>query len=97
MEFVTDYDLRPGDTLFDAFDVDTFYEEIQRSPEYQCETVRLRLDKLNLRGRVTRLTKLQPGSTIIRGGKIMYRSNIADNGETQSQSIQTWSDRVRPE
>ena len=76
MEFVTDYDLRPGDTLFDAFDVDTFYEEIQRSPEYQCETVRLRLDKLNLRGRVTRLTKLQPGMTIIQRGKIICRSNI---------------------
>ena len=73
---VTDFDLRPGDTLFDAFDVDKFYEEIQRSPEYQCETVRLRLDKLNLRGRVTRLTKLQPGLTIISRGKIICHSNI---------------------
>ena len=66
MEFVTEYDLRPGDTLFDAFDVDTFYEEIKTSPEYQY---RLRLDKF-------RLTKLQPGLTIISRGKIICRSNI---------------------
>ena len=97
MEFVTDYDLRPGDTLFDAFDVDTFYEEIKRIPEYQCETVRLRLETLNLRGRATKITKLQPGLTIISRGKIICRSNIEANGETQSQSIQTWSDGVRPE
>ena len=77
MEFATDYDLRPGDTLFDAFDVD-YYKEIQRSPEYQCETVRLRLETLNLRGRVTRLTKLQPGLTSIQRGKIICRSIIAD-------------------
>ena len=73
MEFVTEYDHGYGDTLFDAFDVDTFYEEIKRSPEYQCETVRLRLETLNLRNR---LTKLQPGLTIIRGGKIIRHSNI---------------------
>ena len=77
MEFATDYDLRPGDTLFDAFDVD-YYKEIQRSPEYQCETVRLRLDKLNLRGRATKITKLQPGLTIISRGKIICRNDIAD-------------------
>ena len=41
--------------------------------------------------------KLNPGLTVIQGGKIIYRSIIADNGETQSQGIQTWSDRVRPE
>ena len=97
MEFVTDYDLRLGDTLFDAFDVDTFYEEIQRSPEYKCEAVRLRLNKLNLRVRAAKVTKLQPGLTIIQRGKIICRSDIEENGETQSQSIQTWSDRVRPE
>ena len=74
MEFVTDYDLRPWDTLFDAFDVDTFYEEIKTSSEYQCEAVRLRLNKLNLLGRATRLTKLQPGITIIQRGKIICRN-----------------------
>ena len=94
MNAETDYDLRLGDTLFDAFDVDSFYEEIQRSAEYQCETARLRMDKLNLRGRVT---KLQPGLNIIRGGKIMYRMNIVDNGKPQSKSIQTWSNGVRSE
>ena len=91
MEFVTDYDLRPGDTLLDAFDVDTFYEEIKKTQEYQCETVRLRLDKLN------RLMKLQPGLTIISRGKIICRSDIAGNGKPQIQSIQTRSSRVRPE
>ena len=70
MEFATEYDHVYGDILFDAFDADTFYEEIQRSPEYRY---RLRLDKLNLRNR---LTKLQPGLTIIRGGKIICHSNI---------------------
>ena len=41
MEFVTEFDHIYGDTLFDAFDVDTFYEEIQRSPEYKAEHSRL--------------------------------------------------------
>ena len=68
MEFVTEYDHVYGDTLFDAFDADTFYEEIKTFPENQY---RLRLDKF-------RLTKLQPGLTIISRGKIICRSNIAD-------------------
>ena len=65
-------------TLFDVFDVDTFYEEIQANSAY-CPC------------------KLMPGLTVIQGGKIIYRSDIEDNGETQSKSIQTWSDGVRPE
>ena len=67
-----------AETLFDVFDVDTFYEEIQRSPAYSPY-------------------KLMPGLTVIQGGKIIYRSDIADNGKPKSKSIQTWSDRVRPE
>ena len=55
-------------SLFDVFDVETFYEKIKRSPAY-CPC------------------KLNPGLTIISRGKIIYRSIIADNGETQSQGI----------
>ena len=68
-----------AETLFDVFDVDTFYEEIQANSAYSpC--------------------KLMPGLTVIQGGKIIYLSDIEDNGkQTQSQGTRTWSDRVRPE
>ena len=84
-----DCEYEQSDSLFDSFNVETFYKEIQRSPEYQCETERL----MGGNGFI----KLETGITIIRGGKIICRSDIEENGETQSQSIQTWSDRVRPE
>ena len=64
MEFVTEFDHIYGDTLFDAFDVDTFYEEIQRSPEYKAEHSRLIPRKKGL-------IKLEPGNTIIINGAII--------------------------
>ena len=57
-----DCEYEQSDSLFGSFNIDTFYKEIQRSPEYQCETERLMGGK--------GFIKLETGITIIMNGEI---------------------------
>ena len=79
-----DCEYEQSDSLFGSFNIDTFYKEIQRSPEYQCETERLMGGK--------GFIKLETGITIIRGGKII----CGDISHAEWKWAKDRSDRVRP-
>ena len=57
-----DCEYEQSDSLFGSFNVDTFYKEIKRSPEYRTERARLMGGK--------GFIKLETGITIIMNGEI---------------------------
>jgi hypothetical protein len=71
-----------SDSLFDSFNVETFYGEIKRSPEY--------MKRARLMG--GNFIKLETGITIIRGGKII----CGDISHAEWKWAKDRSDRVRP-